>query len=134
MVGKLVNILVPCIGRVAERNCNNFLVNLSIVYHFQNTDRIATHKYKRVYFLLTKHQHIKRVTVICIGTGNKPVVCRIVSGGIENPVKDNHTGFLVKLVLVSSALADFNNAKEVVFLDSFRVYIVPYIKHKIKPF
>ena len=79
MLWKFLYIAVAVVVRVIYGNCNNLFVTAVVVNHIKHADWLTLNKRHRLDSFTAKHKNVKRVTVLCKGSGNKAVVCRIVS-------------------------------------------------------
>ena len=109
MRGELINIFICVIHRVVKRNRDNFIVRCTAVNHRYNTDGVTSDKGLLIYLLRAKHQNVERVFILCIGSGYKAVVCRVVSRGIKYSVKHHKSRCFVKLIFVFAALCYLDN-------------------------
>ena len=121
MAGQFTNILVISIGWVLKGNCNNFFVQLSAIHHLNYTNGIATNQAKRMNHLAAQHQNIQWVAIICQSARNQAIVGRIVSGSVQNAVKDNMSGFFVQLILIFRAFFNFNYRNKIIRIDTSRI-------------
>ena len=125
MLRELVDVVVHIVVRVVEGNRNYLLVVSAVVYHRDDTYRIGAYKGHRLDRLGADEKHVKRVSVITVGAGDKAVICRIVGGRVKNSVENEEARLLVELVLFLAALGYFYDADKVGGGYSFRRYVVP---------
>ena len=133
MSRKLTDIVVAVVGGVIERDSDDLVIGRTVVYHRNNADRIALNQRQRINRFGAKHQNVQRVAVLGICSGDKAVVCGLVSGGIKHTVEHKKTRLFVQLIFHFAALFDLNDRKEIVFRDSVGVNIMPNV-HFNNPF
>ena len=125
----LVNIVVIIPVRILERDSDDFIVNLIVVNHSDNADRIAVHLDHRVKRFTAQHKHIQRIAVVRIGARDKAVIGRIMRRGIQNTIQPQQTGLLVQLVLFLAACRNLDNRREALRRYAARVNVMPDVHH-----
>jgi hypothetical protein len=124
---KLVDRLDLVVVGVGNRNCDDLVIKLAAVDHSHNTDGINVDKGHRIDRLHTDNKNVERVAVVSIGTRNETVVCRIVSGCVEDTVKAEQTRVLVKLILALASLGDLDKGSKYLGCNKGGVDVMPNI-------
>jgi hypothetical protein len=122
---KLVDGLDLVVVGVGDCNGNDLVIKLAAVDHSHNADGVNVDEGHRIDRLHTDNENVKRVTVICISTRNKAVVCGIVGGGVEDTVKTKQTCVLVKLIFALASLGDLDESCKYLGGDESRVNVMP---------
>ena len=95
---QLVDALVLVVGRVAERDRDDFFVVSAVVDHRNDADGVAAHQRHRLNRLRAEDENVQRVVVVAVGARNEAVIRRIVRRGVENAVKPQQSALLVQFV------------------------------------
>lgn len=125
VLGKLRNIVAVGVAGVIGTDGDYFFVVFAAVLHGDNTNRSASDEGHWFDRFAANHQNVQRVAIVAIGSWDETVVGRVVGGGVEYAVKDDHTGFLVQLEFLFAALGDLDNCNKLLGSDSFGVDVVP---------
>ena len=74
--------MVVVVVGIIEWHCDDLLVILTIVQHGNHADGIGPHQCQRLHRLRTQQKHVQWIPVISVGTGDKAIIGRVVSGGM----------------------------------------------------
>ena len=115
---QFADVFVAVEGRVTVRQGNDFFVFFAAVFHHDDADRETACHRERHQCFGTQNQHVQRIVVVGQCLWNETVVGRIVGGGIENTIHQQHAGFLVEFVFDLAALRNFDDAVKVLRIDT----------------
>lgn len=127
---QLVDVGVHIVIGIVEGNGNDLFIIMPVIDHGDHTDGIGAYQCQRLQRFGADEQHVQRVTVIAVGTGNKAVVGGIVGGGIQDTVQHQIARFLIQFIFILTALGNLHNAKEIIGCDALGRNVVPNIRHK----
>ena len=108
VLGQIRDVVVCIVVGVVDRHSDDLFVLAVVVDHVEHADGLALYQSHGQNGLAAQDKNVERVAVVGICTRNKAVVCGIVGRGKEHAVKLEHTGLLVELVFIFSALGYFD--------------------------
>lgn len=122
---KLAIFLIKVPGWIVFYDCDDLIITAAAIDHADHTDRIALDHDGGIERFGAQYEHIEGISIVCIGTGDKPIVCRIMCRGIKDPVQSEQTGAFVQLILFFTAGRDLDDRSEAVRCDERRIDIMP---------
>ena len=127
MLRQFVHAGVTHIRWVAIGNRNDFFIAHSAIFHRHDPNRITPNQCHRLNRSRTENQHVQRVVVVAVCSGNKAVIHGIIRCSEQHSVQRQHTGFLVQFIFHVAALGDFYHCGKICWINAFWFNIVPNI-------
>lgn len=106
-LGEVPDILVAWISFTYAEN---FLIAEPLVQHLKDTDGTDLHDTPRKAGCVDQDKTVDRIAIVSKSTGDKPVVARVMNGGVEVAVETEDIQFLVVLVFVAAFVGNLDHS------------------------
>ena len=103
MGGQLVDVGILVVVGIVEGDGDDLFVSAAVIDHGDDADGVGTHQCERLERLGAEQQHVERIVIVAVGTGNEAVVGRVVGGRVQDAVEDDVARLLVQLVFLFTA-------------------------------